>query len=316
MKIKVTKGTDKRGYLEFSFTWVFALIVGAIILLLAIIIVNNVNDVGQTKIDAETATQLGIILNPLETGLEESKSTSIIFPSETRINNRCESEGNFGRQVISIQQKMFNKWTETDIEVYFENKYIFSEAISEGKEFYVFSKRLEMPFKVTSLMYIIPKEKTYCFVDSPQDIKRELQNLNQENIKFENCTNEDVRVCFNNLGCEIGVSYDDSEGYVEKNREKLYFSNDEFMYGAIFSDKEIYECQVKRVMKRLGSLSKIYQDKSTLVSRKNCQTDLNSELLIMESLANGFQSSQDLSVIQIIADQLDSRNQISLCKLW
>src|SRR3990167_565357 len=93
---------SKNGFLEISFAWLFALIVGAVILFLAIYTTTKVVKTEQTTIDAETAKRIGILLNPLETEFETGKTTSIILPSETKIYNGCNNIGIFGRQLIRI----------------------------------------------------------------------------------------------------------------------------------------------------------------------------------------------------------------------
>ena len=115
----------KRGYLQISFAWMFAIIVGIFILFLAIFATTKLIKTDQTIIDSKTAKEIGVLLNPLETGFETGKSTSLILPSETRIYNKCNTDGEFGRQIIKISQKSFDKWTETDVDVGFSNKYIF-----------------------------------------------------------------------------------------------------------------------------------------------------------------------------------------------
>ena len=57
---------EKKGYLEISFTWVFAIIIGVVILFLAIYFSSKVIDIGQTEIDAETGKEIGIFLPDLE----------------------------------------------------------------------------------------------------------------------------------------------------------------------------------------------------------------------------------------------------------
>ena len=155
----------KKAYLQISFAWLFAIIVGAVILFLAIFFSIKLINIEQTIQDAKTSKEIGILLNPLETGFETTKSTSISFPAETRIYNKCNNKGTFGRQIIQVSQKSFNEWSETNIDVGFSNKYIFSEEYVEGKKFYIFSKPFDFPFKVSDLMMITSSEKDYCFID-------------------------------------------------------------------------------------------------------------------------------------------------------
>ena len=133
----------KNGFLQISFAWLFALIVGGFILFLAIYASTSIVKTERTSIDASTAKEIGVLLNPLETGFETGKTNSITLPSETRIFNRCNNNGFFGRQILKISQKNFNKWTDTNVNVGFSNKYIFSENYVQGKKFFLFSKRSE-----------------------------------------------------------------------------------------------------------------------------------------------------------------------------
>ena len=136
---KMKKRWNRCGALEISFGWFFAIIAGIIIIFFAIYLSNKIIRTEQETISAETGKEIGILLNPLETNFESAQTTSITIPAETRINNGCELTGNFGEQLIKLEQKSFNKWTETDINIRFSNKYIFSEEGIEGKKFYIFS---------------------------------------------------------------------------------------------------------------------------------------------------------------------------------
>ena len=121
-----------------SFAWLFAIIVGAFILFLAIYAATKIVNTEQTSLDAQAAKEIGVLLNPLETGFETGKTTSLRLPSETRIYNRCNNNGVFGRQIIQISQKSFNEWSDTDVNVGFSNKHIFSEDYVEVKKFFIF----------------------------------------------------------------------------------------------------------------------------------------------------------------------------------
>ena len=306
----------KRGFLQISFAWLFALIVGAFILFLAIYASTSIVQTEQTSTDAKTAKEIGILLNPLETGFETGKTNSIILPTETRIFNRCNNEGFFGRQIIKVSQKTFGEWTDTNVNVGFSNKYIFSENFVEGKKFFLFSKPFEFPFKVTDLIYLTSAEKKYCFLSPPEQIEDEISSLNQENLLLKNCPENSIRVCFNsNSNCDIIVNY--GSRYVDKNNERMYFHTDALMYSAIFSEKEIYECQLKRVMQRAQQLDLLYIDKAEFISREECNTNLNQDLLELSNLENSFRSSENFNNYIInLADKIKTRNKIAECKLW
>ena len=294
----------------------FALIIGAFILFLAIFASVKIIDTGRLSLDAKTAKEIGILLNPLETGFETGKTTSIILPSETRIHNRCNNDGFFGKQIIRISQKSFDEWSDTGVNVGFSNKHIFSENYVEGKKFFIFSKPFNFPFKVADLIYITSSEKKYCFSNAPKEIENEISNLNQENLFLDNCPEESIKVCFDSgANCDIVVNY--GARYVDKNNERMYFYSDSLMYAAVFSDKEIYECQLKRVMQRGEQLALIYKDKAEFISREGCTTNLNQKLLELSNLENQLDDSQNLNnYIVNLANELETRNNLEECKLW
>ena len=306
---------NKKGYLQISFGWLFAIIVGIVIIALAIYFVTKIGGTQDTIQSAKTSKEIGILLNPLETSFESAVTSSVIFPEETRIYNRCDNHDNFGNQKIEIMQKSINnKWSKTGIEASFQNKYIFSERNSEGKTFYIFSKPFEFPFKVANLMYITSASTNYCFIDAPEDIEDEISDLKQPNLKLEKeCSEEDVKVCFGYGSCDIEIDYDAKK--VEKEGEIMYFETDALMYAAIFSDKATYKCQLKRLMQRIEQLSNIYLGKSNALSIKGCDPVLNPYLSSLINSASGLSDSNQLYTMNFIIEELEEKNRGN-CKLY
>jgi hypothetical protein len=301
--------------LQISFAWLFSIIAGAFILFLAIFVSIKVINTEQTIQDAKIGKEIGILLNPLEIGFESGKTTSLTLPTDTRIYNKCNNKGNFGKQIIQISQKNFKKWTSTNIDVGFSNKYIFSRNYVEGKKFYIFSKPFEFPFKVADIIYITSSLKKYCFINAPEDIQEELKDLKQQNIFLKNCSEGSIKICFmEQNNCEINVDYDLE--YVDKGNEKVYFSGDSLMYAAIFSEKEIYECQLKRLMQRVEQLTLLYKDKANFISRIGCESNINQDLIQLNNLAKSFSSSTELAKIVDITKKIKDRNDFAQCKIW
>jgi hypothetical protein len=307
---------NRSGAIEISFGWLFAIVAGIIIIFFAIYLSTKLIGTEQTTKSAETGKEIGILLNPLETSFESTQTTSITIPVETRINNKCELTGTFGKQLVQLDQKSFNQWTKTDVDVSFYNKYIFSEEQIEGKKFYIFSKPFYFPFKVADLVYMTSSTKRYCFIESPSDIKEELSNLNQANILTENCSESDTKVCFNNENCNINVNYD--SGIIEKDNGTIHFDvgDTTLMYAGIFSDKSIYECQVRRLMLRVKELSNLYIDKETIGKEKCTESNLIGELGQLSELASGLTSSEEISIIKTSVDTISEKNEGRRCKLW
>ena len=303
---------SKRG-LQISFAWIFAIIVGAFILFLAIYFSTKIIHTEQKIIDSEGAKRIGILLNPLETGSNSIKATSMTLPTDTQIYAGCENGGFFGNQFIRISQKSFGEWTDTDVNVAFKNKYIFSDEFVEGKKFYLFSVPFNFPFKVSNLIIMTSADKKYCFENVPEEIERDLEAIGQENF-LEECTDSSVKVCFGSENCDVNVN--EFGNYVEKNNERIYFEGDSLMYAAIFSDNDVYECQVKRLMQRVEMLSFLYRDKAGFVSGVGCNSDVNIELTTLGNLAKNLESSSELEMIMNSVEEIKDKNDYSLCKLW
>ncbi len=315
---------QKKGF-EFSFAWLFAIIVGAIILFLAIFAISKLIKTSRYQLDTITAKQLSIIFEPLETGLASGKSNMARLREETRIYNDCIDEGNFGLQRISLstKQSLGKEWQEPGAEIDIPNKYIFSSGIEEGEEVYFFSKPFEMPWKVSEIIFLSTKQ--YCFVNAPEEIEDDVLGLMLGNVKLNNCSVGDIKVCFGSgLDCDITVKgqcfggFSDCEseydyGFVEKQGESLFYTGS-LIYAAIFSSPDIYECNVKRLMKRLVRQALIFKDEADFLSVK-CGTLPLSGLLQLISVAK-IKKSSDLLLVRQVAREVEEQNQASQCNLW
>ena len=319
---------NKRGFLQISFSWLFAIVAGVFILSFAIYGAVKFMDLGQTTSDVKIAKEIGILLNPLETGFETGKATFLTLPTESKINNKCDNTGVFGRQVIQVSQKNFGEWSDSDVDVAMRNKYLFSDKNVEGKKFYLFSKPFNFPFKVADLIYLTSSDKKYCFLglddDNLENIESELSTLKetQKNIILEDCpTSKDViKVCFvtgvsSTSGCDIKVNT--NLEYVENNGKIYFEGNDALMYAAIFADTEVYECQLKRLMQRTEQLSLIYKEKADFTG---CGDNLKGDLVSISSSANDFieddESGSNIAFMAKLVGDIENKNDLAGCKLW
>ncbi len=302
-----------RGGFEFSFAWLFAIIVGVVIIFLAIYFTTSL--IGNSRYEADTkiAAQLETILNPVETGLEEGKLIIIGFPSETRIYNDCNEFGDFGDQAISTSTKsgIGDKWQEPGAKIKSKSKYIFSEKVVQGQEAYVFVKPFEMPYKVADMVMIYSQD--YCFVKPFDDIKEEVEDLNLPgiNISFniDDCPEGSKKVCFvfDNDECDVKVG--------QTNVQEAYYE-DSLVYGAIFSSPDIYECQLKRLMKRDAELALLYASKAEFLVGKGCSTGLAGELVNYASSLEDFGGSRELPSVKLKSDDIGRENELLKCKLF
>lgn len=322
----MSKNKNKKGAFDISFGWIFAVIVGAFILFLAIYGVIKFVDIQKNSVSAQSSMSIGILTDPLQTSFESVKRATISVPSETRIYTDCSNSGFFGKQLVRTSEKSYNAWSENGVNTSFQNKYIFSKNPVDGKKFYVFSKPFEFPFKVADLMYLSSITDKYCFINAPVDIQSEIEDLQGQTISPDEnlllvdekseCPEGSTTICFNgNSNCDVIVST--IYNSVIKGNQKVYYEGDALMYAAIFSDKQDYECQVARLINRTDELFTIYANKSSLLSKETgCNADLSFEFIQMLSLLKGFKNSQDLSVIYGLADDINKKNEYADCKLW
>ena len=310
---------NKRG-IEMSFAWLFAIIAGAVIIFLAIYATIQLVGSEKNVQNTEVGKQLGILLNPIETSLESAKFATIKLNSETRLYNICSSAGTFGTQGISaaVKSGVGEQWPNLPgTESSFYNKYIFSEDIVQGTEYYIFVKPFEFPFKIADLSFIWPDSEEYCFVDTPREIESEVEDLQLKNVQIssdiKNCTPSSKKVCFASSGCDIDVSLTSKS---VKKQDKTIFYEGDLIYGAIFSSPDVYECQIKRLMKRVSEIALLNVAKTQYLSVKGCNANLESDLAKFASMAQAMNSSLDLRGLASDANNLEGRDSLLSCKMW
>ncbi len=307
---------------QFNFVWLFAIIAGGAILVLAIYGATKAGDTQRFQTDTEIAKSLAIITDPLQAGFAEGSFGKISFNQETRINNIC-IDGNFGRHKISVSTRsdIGEPWNIPGEEVPIHNKYIFSSERSTGKEYYVFSKPFEFPYKVADLTMLIPED--YCLVNAPEKIAEEI-NFNIDKIQIENCSEKGmINVCFGTgNGCDItvygscmtGCDSIYGEGTVEKSGNVMKYVGN-LMWAAIFSDRDIYECNVNRLMYRTAKIAEEFTDKADLMDARGCNTNLKPDLFVWNGMTINA-NVDDLMNLNSMAGSLGKKNDREDCGIW
>lgn len=316
---------SKKGF-EMSFAWMFAIIVGGVILFLAVYFISVIIPSETNRQDTLSGKEIGILLSPVENSLSSSRSSRIFVNGDTRVYNFCKGPINdFGRQEIRLATKsgIGAEWPEPGVPHRFNNKYLFSEEIIEGSEFYIYSKSLNLPYKAADLLIMWSNLEDYCFKDAPREIKETIDGMGFDNLHTGQCPSKAIEICFIDSRCDIDV--DLSSKSVTKNRQTVYFESsfsgrleeEGLIYAAIFSDPEIYECQLKRVMARSAALSEILVDKSERLSTENCGSlSLVSDLEEFAGLARNMETSRDIRLIKSAAEELKEKNDGLNCKLF
>jgi len=310
----IKQAPGKKGYLQISFAWLFAIIVGAVILFLAIYGVTKLGKTGEQATTAKAGKEIGVLLNPLETGFETAKTTTLNIPVDTQLINECNNFSYFGQQGIKLSQKSFNKWVDTDTSSIFLNKYIFSKNPVQGQTFFIFSKTFNFPYKVSDVVYLTSADDRYCFVNPPKRIMSELSSLNQSNIFQENCPENITRVCFKNTDSNCDIRVNDDMKTVSDEDEIVHYETDALIYGAIFSDKRTYECQTERLIKRAKELASLYDSKQELLVKQKCTRDV--DIGGFESFLDSYTDSSELAISSGIATRVDAENSGARCRLW
>lgn len=323
----------KKGF-EMTFGMLFSIIAGAVILFLAIYASSKfIVPFGKYYDYTEAAKQISNYLNPVYSGAASAYLTHVDFKRETRIFLGCEETSKnspyFGRETIAFSEEsgIGGKWAEPGAEISRYNKYIFSDNLSQGKIYSLFTVPLYAGFKADDLIMAFMQK--YCFVSPPEQIRSEIEDLGSSAINVTNniahCPANSYRVCFGeNPKCNVSViglctdsfcenPYD--YGYITKNGQTMnYYGN--LIYAAIFSSPEIYECNVKRLGKKIAELGKVYLNKISIVSKENCNSAIGDDLNRIITIAKNVKKSRDILDIYPISKQMDDLNNVADCKIY
>lgn len=322
---------NKKG--QFNFVWIFAILAGGTILALIIWGAIQTGDTMRYKTDTEAARNIAILTDPMQAGFAEGTFGKILFQQETRLNNIC-LPGGFGKNDISIAMRsgVGSEWNLAGGATSVHNKYIFSKEQNEGLDYYVFSKPWNFPYKVSDLIFL--SSGGYCFLNAPEAVRDEVLSLGIENIVFDDCPQLDnnyqtgqghfEKVCFGGGNDCDSIVYGECSGrncdsvydvgVVSKRGEELEYVGS-LMWGAIFSDAAVYDCNVERLMFRTGKIAEIFSSKADFMDARNCGTNLKGDLIAWEGMVEGA-TSEDLGSLQGMADSLEKKNGGEICKIW
>ncbi len=321
--MKTNRGINRKG-VDFTFSWIFAIIAGAAILGAAIYITTQLLDSSDLQRDTLVAGEVANLLNPLGTNLEDNRYSVINFATDTRVYNECSNQGPFGAQRLSTASKTRNEWSDESVQKIVYDKYLFSRRVEEtqNKEIHIMVNPLVAPFKIGDVMSLYGAR--YCFVnpsDSVEDLINDLSADGKQDIGINitssenNCPVNSTKVCFNKIGCEINVNT--QAEVVSKNGKDMYYEGDSLMLAAIFSDYDIYECQISRLMKRASELAVVYSKKAIYLEGSGCSNNLISDLQSF-ILATNISSSRDFArLVMPLAEDLERRNnELGSCKVF
>jgi hypothetical protein len=314
----LNKSMNKRG-IEFSFAWLFAIIIGAAILAAATYFTVNAIKTEKKQSDTVTAFEITALLRPSESGIDQSKSSTLILTQNTKVAFSCNLDGDFGQQKIKTSLiTAIGGQNNEGVESTSKDVYIFSDKQLQGKEMKVVSLGFSFPYDIASLLILYTKY--YCFVNAPNYVLDEIDQLGlNESIRVSfsksNCPTNSVKVCFSEETCDVNV--DVVSNSVKKSGKTVYYEGN-LLYGAIFADTELYECGVSRIIKRASALATLYTSKAAIVQGEGCTSaqGLGSDLLEYKRSLSTYTSSRDLKNLALKSDVLKEDNDNVLCKLF
>ncbi len=319
---------EKKG--EFNFVWLFAIIAGTAILLLAIFGAVKYGMGTSTRQNTEIAKALAVVTDSMQAGFASGRLSTVNFKKDTLISNECFT-GSFGYSEISAmtQERSSDQFEVFGNPISVNNKYLFISD-KPAKNFYIFSVPISFAFKIADAIIIDSQE--YCFtgLDDESDILSMLGVLGKK-AKFGdlNCTEDSIKVCFGGggSGCDINVlpscnsfscQSEYETGIVEKDTYSLDYAGN-LLYPAIFSEEESYLCNVQRLLYRQHILAEMYSKKIDFMGARNCNVDLGLELEALKG--ESFDASLDLTgfdladMYQGSLDIKDKEDRGS-CRLW
>ncbi len=294
--------------ISIPFEWIFAMIIGAIIIFLAIYVATKGFDTGNKYVNTQVISRLEGFLSPYETGIGSGQTGEIHFTASSVVYfNKCEAQPNsrypFGRQFMSFTQEMFDRYQKGSEPVELISKYVFANESTEGKDFYITSIPFFMGYKVSDVIIIYTDK--YCFIEAPNEIQEMMiENLKMKNIYFSDTMNcSGIKVCFfdsSNNNCDIKVipesSEDYSSGRIEKYNKKTkrytssyYIGN--LIYAGIFSSENLYECNVRRLMLKFIELGRVYLEKIRIIEMNSCSSNIGGKLNPLMQAAGDISSS-------------------------
>lgn len=235
----------------------------------------------------------------------------------------CNSDSVLGFNTIKVKTRKESEGIERKV----YDKYIFAEIRENEKvrEVQTFTVPFYMPWYVASLTFLWPKERTYCFVDAPTEIEEELGNETSTGLglvtfsdQINECPGNSVVVCFSSSNnCDIEVR----GSFVKKNGKALPYINKETLYAAIFSDPELYFCNLKRLAKRISLQTEIYKEKVRTLT--NCNTvkaetldSLNEAASRLASCIDPRRFSEALNNLKGNATALSDENRYAECQIF
>jgi hypothetical protein len=303
-----------RGF-EFSFSWLFSLIVGALILILAVYGVTTFIEQERTVSDSETAQALSGLLSPLQTSVETSfRPNPIVFPQPTEITLGCT------RDASTVQTRALSTIGRNTAPGYAQETAgvaVFGNTTLTGTTLHSLVVPFTFPYKLSDL--VIVWTQPLCFVRAPDDV---LQTFGADNVSVQSvqqrsiCQKGSRVICFDEtVGCDVTV--DSYLRRVTSGGTSLYYEG-ALLYGALVAPPRLYECQIELLMRQGATLADLYGKTSALIGARGdgCGTAVGSSVITYGRALQATNNSKQLAGIAEQATELEQEERASICSLW
>ncbi len=276
---------NKRGDISQPFTYLFGIIAGALILIFLISFAKGHVNIQTLKSSQESAFYFDETLTLLTAGEDVYKEIN------TPIKRNYE---------ISCNNLIVEKSKPAKL-----NSIVFSPKKLTSQKLSVYSKSVLFPFKIANIFIISDPSKRYLFVfdDQTKDLVESfkndiriklpsifnfqliskqslLSNLNELTsqkitrvVIFAHFNNQELTKLSQKFKDILVVNYNEGTGtlkYISNSKDSNFFSLP-LLYGAIFSeDHQSYECSRDLLLNKLKLLSKLYNQKASLLSSPSC----------------------------------------------
>ena len=278
----------RKAQAETQFNWIFVLVVGAIIIAFFAFVVVKQRSASEAKFAGKVSQQLNTIL----VGAKVSSGTVQEIPTpEISIRFTCNDY-----YIGPASQRL-------------GSRVVFAPEYVEGSSIITWTLDWNVPYKITSFLYITSPLVKYVVVGEGRDAERIYSGLPDKLTKqqvtmanyitlrdegdmhvrfiFVDQTAPSFDIPVGLEGVEVsGLKVNTDERSVQflvqsetgliASGQVYRYMEDELLYGAIFADKpDEYECLVKRAYSRLNTVSSVYYEKlnemAPMFEATNCE---------------------------------------------
>ncbi len=278
--------------------WILVSIIGATIIIFALVFVGKTRPSQEYQNNAILVNYVDLFFNPFTSGVG-STGKEIKLPFQTEISFSCES----GVEKITLGKGISASSREI------KDKFIFAKDKILTDKIFIFSQPLNLPYEVSDLVIAFDTQNKYCLIydadsrDFVISLTNELTDIRDSFTACNsiNCCSQDSRVItfYSSPEADVNIVNKAEEfeyGIVNFKGKQSFFIDKSTLVSAIFSDYEIYDCNIKRIGKKISLASGIYEEKATLLDlREECSyININSKITELSKEAEAFSRNPTL----------------------